>query len=220
MLPGMRHATTPECPNCKRLAARVAELEARIGLLEKNSSNSHKPPSSDIVKPKKPKAAKGKRRIGAQPGHPKHQRKPFGPEELDATYQYTLQQCPDCGGRLKRAQRRPRTVQQVEVIERPIRITEHRAPAYWCPHCRALRWAPLPPPVAKGGLAGVRLTALVAYLKGGAHASYSTIQHFLCDVMKVKLSRGQLVRLVGKARARPWRLRMRSCWAGRPSNRN
>ena len=103
MLPGMRNATTPECPNCKRLAARVAELEARIGLLEKNSSNSHKPPSSDIVKPKKPKAAKGKRRIGAQPGHPKHQRKPFGPEELDAAYQYTLQQCPDCGGRLKRA---------------------------------------------------------------------------------------------------------------------
>ena len=45
----------------------------------------------------------------------------------------------------------------------------------------------------------MRLTALVAYLKGGAHASYSTIQHFLCDVMKVKLSRGQLVRLVGKA---------------------
>ena len=45
----------------------------------------------------------------------------------------------------------------------------------------------------------MRLTALVAYLKGGAHASYSTIQHFLCDVMKVKLSRGQLVRLVGRA---------------------
>ena len=108
MLPGMRNATTPECPNCKRLAARVAELEARIGLLEKNSSNSHKPPSSDIVKPKRPKAAKGKRRIGAQPGHPKHQREPFGPEELDATCQYTLQQCPDCGGRLKRAQRRCR----------------------------------------------------------------------------------------------------------------
>ena len=199
MLPGMRNATTPECPNCKRLAARVAELEARIGVLEKNSSNSHKPPSCDIVKPKRPKAAKRRRTIGAQPGHPKHQRKPFGPEELDATYQYTLQQCPDCGGRLKRARRRPRTVQQVELIERPIRIEEHRAPAYWCPHCRALRWAPLPPAVAKGGLAGVRLTALVAYLKGGAHASYSTIQHFLCDVMKVKLSRGQLVRLVGKA---------------------
>jgi transposase len=195
----MRDGPILECPNCRRLQARVAELEARIARLEKNSSNSHKPPSSDIVKPKEPKAGKAKRSIGGQPGHPKHQRRPFPPEELDATCQYTLQRCPDCGTRLKPARRRPRTVQQVEVIERPIRIEEHRALGYWCPRCRALHWAPLPPHLARGGLAGARLTALVAYLKGGAHASYSTIQAFLCDVMKVSISRGQLVRLVAKA---------------------
>lgn len=61
----------------------MAQLQDRIARLEKNSSNSHKPPSSDIVKPKKCKAGKGKRRIGGQPGHPRHQRPPFGPDQID-----------------------------------------------------------------------------------------------------------------------------------------
>src|SRR2546426_11217126 len=44
---------------------------------EKNSTNSSKPPSTDIVKPPPEKRGKrSKRRIGAQKGHPKHERPP------------------------------------------------------------------------------------------------------------------------------------------------
>ena len=194
-----------ECLNCRQLHAeygkRIAELEARIAKLEKNSSNSHKPPSSDIVKPqpKSPKGRRGKkRRIGGQPGHPKHERTPFTPDELDAAWDYTLGACPDCGGALKNAQQEPRVVQQVELIEKPLRIEEHRAYAYWCPRCQKFHYAPLPDEVRKGGLVGSRLTALVAYLKGGCHASYSTIQAFLRDVLRAPLSTGQLARLIRK----------------------
>jgi len=180
---------------------RIAELEARIAKLEKNSSNSHKPPSSDIVKPQpaSPKGRRGKkRRIGGQPGHPKHERTPFTPGELDAAWDYVFDRCPDCGGSLQNAQAEPRVVQQVELVEKPVRIEEHRAYTYWCPHCRKFHYAQLPDEVRKGGLAGSRLPALVAYLKGGCHASYSTIQAFLRDVLRVPLSTGQLARLIRK----------------------
>ncbi len=39
----------------KQLQARIVELEAEVAALKKNSSNSSKPPSSDIVKPPKDK---------------------------------------------------------------------------------------------------------------------------------------------------------------------
>lgn len=179
---------------------RIAELEARIARLEKNSSNSHKPPSSDIVKPPPPARRHGKkRRIGGQPGHPRHQRPPFPPDQIDQTRLYTLGQCPDCGGPLRPASQPRRVVQQVELIEKPVIVTEHRALSYWCPKCLEIHHARLPAEVRAAGLVGTRLTALVAWLKGGAHCSYTTIQALLGDVLGVRLSKGQLARLVRKA---------------------
>ena len=207
----MADTPTAECPNCRRLMAliqelhatygkRIAELEARIARLERNSSNSHKPPSSDIVKPPPPARRHGKkRRIGGQPGHPRHQRPPFAPDQIDQTRLYTLKQCPDCGGALRPALVPPRVVQQIELIEKPVIVSEHRAPTYWCGRCRKLHRARLPAKVRAAGLVGTRLTALVACLKGQAHASYATIQALLGDVLGVRLSKGQLARLVRKA---------------------
>ena len=62
------------------LEQRLQELEARLAKAEKNSGNSSKPPSSDIVNPRDSKltAGKGKKRKrGAQPGHQRHTREPF-----------------------------------------------------------------------------------------------------------------------------------------------
>lgn len=186
------------------LEQQVARLMEQVAKLSKNSSNSSKPPSSDIVKPPKPPAPKGKnrkrqRKIGGQPGHPKHEREPFPSDQVNRVRTYELHACPSCGGRLKSVKNTPRVIQQVEVIERPIQITEHRGLRYWCPHCRKEHTAPLPKPVVKAGLAGSRLTALVAYLKGVCHASFSTISKFLSDVLKLTLSRGELAKLIRKA---------------------
>jgi transposase len=184
-----------------RLDSRIAELEAQVASLKKNSSNSSKPPSSDIVKPPPRGNGKGKRKIGGQPGHHKHQRAPFSPEQIDVAWDYTLDQCPDCGGALKNAQRSGRVVQQMELVDKPVRVEAHRALTYWCPHCQRHHEAPLPPEVVKAGLVGPRLTAHVAYLKGAAHASYATIQTYLRDVLKIELSTGQLARLISKVSA-------------------
>ena len=67
------------CPRCAELEARVATLEAPVASLQvalakaqKHSGNSSKPPSSDIVKPRRKTGKKGRRtkpKIGGQPGH-------------------------------------------------------------------------------------------------------------------------------------------------------
>ena len=184
------------------LQRQLARLAEQVAKLSKNSSNSSKPPSSDIVKPPKPPCIRGHRRkIGGQPGHPKHDREPFDPEELDGTRQYRLDHCPDCGGKLRPSKADDRVIQQIEIIERPVEIVEHRSKACWCPHCRKNVYASLPTAVEKGGLAGPSLTALVAYLKGMGHASFSTIRKFFRDVLKVRISRGQLAKLIGKVTA-------------------
>lgn len=59
----------------------------------------------------------------------------------------------------------------------------------------------MPGTVTQGGLVGPHLTALVAYLKGVCHASFSTIRKFFRDVLKITVSRGQLAKLIRKASA-------------------
>ena len=181
------------------LQERIAALEAELAKAKKNSSNSSKPPSSDMIKPPKPPAKDGnKRQRGAQPGHQQHLRPIFPPEVVNHIEPYTLDRCPDCGGSLRLAKRPPDILQQVEITDTPTIVTEHRGLAYWCPHCQKFHYAPLPDAVAKAGLFGPRLTALVAFMKGVCHASFSTVRKFLRDVVRVDVSRGYLAKLIAK----------------------
>ena len=84
------------------LLERIAALEAELAKAKKNSSNSSKPPSSDLVKPPKPPRKDGQQRQrGGQPGHEQHLRDDFPPEAIDQVVPYTLDCCPDCGGKLR-----------------------------------------------------------------------------------------------------------------------
>jgi transposase len=183
------------------LRASLAELQEQAARARKDSSTSSKPPSSDLVKPPPPPPPEGqaKRSIGGQPGHPRHERRLVPPELLNGgSYTHGAEICPTCGSGLQPTATAARVVQQVDVETVPIRIEEHRALAGWCPQCQKIHYAALPSGIDKGGLVGPRLTALIAYLKGACHASYSTIRKFLRDVVGVSISRGQLVKVIGK----------------------
>jgi transposase len=208
--------TTPPCANCQRLQAEVDALRAQLAVLQttveqlqrqlaaarKDSSNSSKPPSSDIVKPPKPQPPPGqeRRKPGGQPGHPAHQRELFPPEMLASVpTDYLLDACPSCGGHLLLTDAaEPIVAQRVEIAAVPLEIHEHRSHPGWCPHCRQECYAPFPLSIERGGLAGPRLTTIIAYLKGACHASYSTIRKFVRDVIGLTISRGQLAKIIGK----------------------
>ena len=184
------------------LQERIAALEAELAKAKKNSSNSSKPPSSDLVKPPKPPRKDGQnRQRGGQPGHEQHLRTDFPPEAIDEVVSYTLDCCPDCGGKLRLFERLADVLQQVEITATPTIVTEHQALAYWCPHCQKLHCASLPEPVKTAGLFGPRLTALVAFMKGVCHASFSTIRKFLRDVAGMTVSRGYLAKVIAKVSA-------------------
>lgn len=198
------------CPQCRTLAAElaalkdeVARLREQVAAAQKNSATSSKPPSSDIVKPKPAGGADDglPRSIGAQPGHLMHAREPFPPEQITDFQTHTLDACPRCGGALQPSRVLPRVVQQVDVEQAPLAIAEHTCPYYWCPHCRDSCQAPLPAAIERGGLLGPNLMALVAFMKGGCHASFSTIRTFLRDVVGVQVARGTLAKAIKKVTA-------------------
>jgi hypothetical protein len=65
---------------------RVAKLETELAAARKNSRNSSKPPSSDLAKPVSPAGNKHRLQQKRKPGgHPRHERPPFAPEEIDET---------------------------------------------------------------------------------------------------------------------------------------
>jgi transposase len=190
------------------MEARVAELERQLAAARKHSGNSSKPPSSDIAPrrsgdiveppPKRKRGRPKKRRIGGQPGHPRHERTPFPPDQVDRVREWREDACPDCSGPLIDADEPPRTLQQVELRRKPVLVTEHRCVPQCCRDCGRTVCATLPPRVRQAGLVGPRLTALTGFLKGACHVSLSSIRDFFRDVLGVPISRGMLAKVIGK----------------------
>lgn len=179
---------------------RVETLERKVAQLSKNSSNSSKPPSSDITRPKL--RQKGKRKIGAQPGHPRHERPAFLEADIQTFHDYRLEFCPKCGNAgLTFLDQPPRVLQQMEIEEVIVRKEEHRSYPVWCERCGKIHYHPFPEAVVREGLFKERLTALVGYMKSVDHASFSTIRKFVRDVLGEKVSRGYLRKVVAKASA-------------------
>lgn len=200
---GMLGAAATPCPECQRLRAQLAAVQAQVEALaaRKDSSTSSKPPSSDIVKP--PEAAPVDHLATRAP------RRPAGtcqvralappPEQVDAFFDHRPPACcPDCGHALRPTGFGPRITQQIDIEAVPLYVEEHRRHEAYCPACDKVCYGLLPRGVERGGLLGPRLTTLVAYLKGVCHASFSTVRKFLRDVVGLTISRGQLVKVIAK----------------------
>jgi len=111
-------------------AIRIAELELQLAKALKNSSNSSKSPSSDIVKPPTKKADRCKRsKRGGQKGHQRTLREPLPPERVDEeiTYEINADDVRELG---LTATAEFETVQYIELLDLPIHVTEHRLRKY------------------------------------------------------------------------------------------
>jgi transposase len=183
-----------------QLRADNQKLQDQIARLKRNSSTSSKPPSSDIVKPPKTGTSRGrgKRKIGGQKGHPRHERIPFAPGDIGPVIPYELS--PEQAEGLIPLDEWF-VLQQVDLAEKLYVVTEHRARKYRDPRTGRIVIAPLPEVVKATGLVGPKLSALAAYQKGDCHMSYSTIQRFWNEVLGIPISRSQLVNVIQKASA-------------------
>jgi transposase len=171
-------------------------LKERITQLERNSSNSSKPPSSDIVKPLKILRQPGKKHNrGGQHGHTKFLRQPFEPHDVDEVIEYELKDKDAVG--LKPLDEWF-VIQQIELPEKMYKVVEHRARKYLDPVTGKIHIAPIPDEIRKGGLFGADITAAVAFMKGGCHMSYTTIQQFFKELFELDISRGLLCKATQK----------------------
>ena len=97
-----------------QLEKQVRQLREALAGRNKDSTNSSKPPSSDIVKPAK-KPTSILRCRGLPVGHAPQQRLPFQAAEIDAGGSRTpMKSCPQCGGPVELLPTPAEVVQQVE----------------------------------------------------------------------------------------------------------
>ena len=181
----------------RKTGKRITELETKVAKLEKNSSNSSKPPSSDITKPKSEQRQKGKRKKGGQKGHKANWRKIFESEEIDKRRSVEIKTCPDCKVELQQTGN-TKTHQQAELVERPVIVTEYTIIESLCPCCNKVVTPELPAGVIPKELLGPRLITLFGYMKAAMGVSITELAEFSGEVLNLKLSRAAVQNTVLK----------------------
>jgi transposase len=178
------------------LERRVADLEER---LNKNSTNSSKPPSSDppSVKRRPPVPASGKKR-GGQPGHRHLPRALVPPEQLRQVIECKPQECRWCGQELQGDDPEPLRHQVAEVPPVCPVVDEYRLHRLRCPRCRTSTCAVLPPGVPTGAF-GPRLRAILSVLAGGYRLGKRPVRQLAFDLLGLSISTGMISRLERQA---------------------
>ena len=188
----LRKINADQVKQILELTKRVAGLELQLAKATKDSSNSSKSPSSDIVKPpgkKTDRRRKAKR--GGQKGHAKQVREPLPPERVDEQITYEIDDA-DIRARELTPTDDFEIVQHIELLDLPIHVTEHRLRQYLDGDGNVV----LPDVRELGGpIFGPRMLAMIGWLKSRAHCSYTTIATWMEDVLQVPVSRGYLAKL-------------------------
>lgn len=178
------------------LTERVNKLEEQIN---KDSRNSHKPPSSDGLKkrPPKPKRIRDdkKRSAGGQKGHQGSSLTLS--ENPTETVRYESENCRACGESLRETsgavfQRR----QVIDIPEPQVMVTEHQAMSKRCPCCGVVNTGELPEELKGRVQYGAKLRALVNYLMVYQLLPYQRTKELLGTIYKLSISTGTLHRML------------------------
>lgn len=180
------------------------KLKRKIAQLEKNSTDSSKPPSSDNPKDKnqQPKTNNDnnkKRKPGGQPGHKGSMRELIPVEEADDVLHYYPEKCENCGKALPQDKTANEVgkpfrwqVAEIEPIK-PI-ITEHQGHTTLC-ECGCQTSASLPAEVLTSNF-GPRLTSIIAYLAAVLHVSRRGTREFCETLLNINIALGSVQNLL------------------------
>ena len=169
------------------LEARVEELEAK---LNKNSSNSNKPPSSDSPFTQKPQ-------VPEKPKKPRN-RKGYRQQLLDPTV--VIESLPtvcSCGCKVINQVELYYTHQLIELPEIQMIVQHHRLHRGTCAHCGKTVKAHVPPQQRTGF--GPRFSALIMQSCGIHGDSRRATQEFVHSVLGVPISQGAIQNILDRA---------------------
>jgi transposase len=173
------------------LTARIEQLEAR---LNKDSHNSHQPPSSDgPAKPARTRSLRKRsgKKSGGQAGHPGVTR--LLSDEPDVVVVHAPTVCCDCGTGLETTAPIKRERRQVIEIPAPRpEVTEHQVVAKVCPACAAISAGHFPPEVSQPVQYGPRTQAAAVYLQTYQLLPFERTVEALRDLFGVEPSEGTL----------------------------
>ncbi len=176
-----------------KLLQRISELELQLAKAFKNSSNSSKSPSSDIVKPPKKQADRRKKaKRGGQNGHKRKLREPLPPERVNETIVYEMHDA-DVRELGLTPTDQFEIIPHIELLDLPIHVIEYRLRKYLDGNGKTIM--PEVPELLGQPTFGPRMLAIVGWLKSRAPCSYSTIERWMGDVLQVSVSRGYLSKL-------------------------
>jgi|TARA_B110001454_G_scaffold216751_1_gene240593 transposase len=183
------------------LVKKIAELEAKVEELSKRDpkltpENSSLPPSSEHphAKSKTPKSKGSRKRRGAQPGHPKHDRELIPSDQCDQVIELKPEACRKCGQELGGEDSEPLRHQVWELPEIRAEVKEYQRHRLGCPCCGTQTCASLPPGIPQGQ-SGPRLIAFAGLLMGHYRQSKRRTALFLQDFLKMPCSEGLTVKM-------------------------
>ena len=169
-----------------QLEQKVAELESR---LNKNSHNSHKPPSSDGFKKNRSLRTKSNHKSGAQSKHTAHTLDIC--KNPDFVIEHPINVCPNCQASLEGvASMGFKQAQVFDLPELKINVTEHRLLEKVCFACHAHCTACLPEGINYGVQYGNQIKSLLIYLRDYHFLPSERITEFFKDVFNHPISEG------------------------------
>jgi len=189
--PDLAEALAPLFEHIEQQARRIHALEVQVAdltaRLAQNSTNSHRPPSSDgyAKAPAIPRPQGGRR--GGQSGHPGRALMQVArPDVLDHVRPDT---CTGCGAAL--AEVAPERTLRRQVFDLPeprLVVREYRREVCRCPGCGNRTTAPFPAHVTAPAQYGAGVTALATLLHSDYHVPVAKVSRLFGDLFGHRLS--------------------------------
>jgi transposase len=174
------------------LVARVAELEAKLGLPLKTPDNSSLPPSKG-QKPSAPAAAKAKAKAKAHAGA----HRPLHPDPTSKR-EFRALRCQGCGADVSGVAQSPcESYDRVEIPEIEPDVTRVTLHGGVCPCCAKRFKAEPPQGLGPGSPFGPNLRAFVIYLRSVQGIPLARLSDVLKDLFGLAISEGALVNILG-----------------------
>lgn len=173
------------------LTERIEELEDRS---KKNSTNSHKPPSTDGLRKPVTKSLRksSHRQTGGQLGHKGHTLVLTTTPDHVITYSPT--HCTCCNTSLEHEAVKGYRIRQVyDLPPIQIEVTEHKVEQKECPHCHSVQEALFPSTVSHPVQYGPNIKGLIPYLTHYQCLSLKRTKEFFQDCFGHSISEGTLV---------------------------